>query len=66
MDWSGSMIPQTRGKSIKTSLPEPAFTLSEQASRNIIECSPDFIVRYDPDGRIRFMNHGLLHLLAKT
>jgi diguanylate cyclase (GGDEF)-like protein/PAS domain S-box-containing protein len=59
------MTSRTHGKSIKkTGLPEAAFALSEQDSRNIIECSPDFIVRYDPNGRIRFMNHGLLDLLG--
>jgi len=41
-----------------------ALAQREQEFRSMVESSPDFIVRYDRDGRLRYVNDKLLHHLG--
>jgi PAS domain S-box-containing protein len=43
---------------------EKALEVSEQEFRSLAESSPDFIIRYDPEHRMRYLNRALVHVLG--
>jgi diguanylate cyclase (GGDEF)-like protein/PAS domain S-box-containing protein len=56
--WQGFMCDITERKRS-----ELAQVKSEQAYRNLAESSPDFVIRYDLEHRIRYLNAKLVHEL---
>jgi diguanylate cyclase (GGDEF)-like protein/PAS domain S-box-containing protein len=43
---------------------EEAVLASEQEFRSLAESSPDFVIRYDREHRMRYLNSNLVHLLG--